>query len=170
LGAGTNSSVTAYGLSTDHAYSILGTYTVTETVSGKTHNLYRIRNPWGYDDSGFSGAWKPGSSMWSLINSAAVDYSTLDDGVLYLEDYEFVQAYNNLFIGYEDSTYVNNYVEITDDDYATYYFEFTLASAAETFVGIHFYNDRFYPYSCKNDDNYGYFSLYTSTGTTIVAN
>jgi hypothetical protein len=126
MGASTNNTST-YGLATDHAYSILGTYVVAETnTPSKIHKLYRMRNPWGTDGS-FSGSWKEGASNWNLIKSASVGYvANTNDGVFYLEDFEFVQAYSGIYIGYYNSTNVNNYLEVRNDNYANYYFEFTL--------------------------------------------
>jgi hypothetical protein len=83
---------------------MLGAYVVYETVSGKQHNLYRIRNPWGIMESAsFLGSWAYNASNWNLINIETYNLPytpTVDDGVFWMEDFEFVQAYDDIGIGY----------------------------------------------------------------------
>ena len=50
------------GLVDNHAYTLIGHSLV--TVGGVTHKLYKIRNPWG-DDNSFNGEWKDSSAKWT---------------------------------------------------------------------------------------------------------
>jgi hypothetical protein len=51
-----------FGLVTSHAYAVMGAYTITDD-SGNSHNLLRIRNPWGTDN--WSGPWSDSSANWT---------------------------------------------------------------------------------------------------------
>jgi hypothetical protein len=97
MGLATNHTIAAYNLPTGHAYSLLGTYVVTEKATGKTHNLFRVRNPWGTTEIvNFSGSWAYNSTNWGLVTiPSTLPYTnTLADGVYWLEDFELQQAYD----------------------------------------------------------------------------
>lgn len=70
-----------------HAYTILATYQVHSADNKTISQLYKMRNPWGYDAS-FSGLWADGNSVWSdTTNNYAgqVNYvNNPDDGIFFI--------------------------------------------------------------------------------------
>jgi hypothetical protein len=99
MGAGTSGSSDAtynsYGLPNDHAYTVIGTYTVTDST-GKSVNLIQCRNPWG-NDIAYVGTYKDGSSAWTDSIKAQVPYSSdTSDGIFWITDAEFVLAFSDI--------------------------------------------------------------------------
>jgi hypothetical protein len=167
MGAGVGISNTL-GLPDDHAYTLLNAFIVTD-AAGVVHRLVQLRNPWGYDV--YTGRWNDSSSLWTAAIRQQVGYnassSTLNDGIFFVEDFDFMNAYYGIMISYYQPSYFNNYYEILNDNKTLISLSFTLTSSASAFVGAEFYDTRMYPYGCKNAYSYGSISLYNINGTTL---
>jgi len=100
------------GIALMHAYTVLGTYTLSDGT-----RLVRIRNPWG--EEGFHGDWSDASAKWTSILKNEVDYVNDNDGMYYIsiEDYhrsmESTTANPNID-GYHQSHYAAFEVDTTE--------------------------------------------------------
>jgi hypothetical protein len=143
--------VNGYSLPCGHAYTMIGTYTVKD-AAGVAHRLMLIRNPWGVD-AGYSGAWNDGDTKrWTAAAKAQVPafVNNVNDGAFFVEDVDFVKAFQSFTISYFRETWNNNILDITGDTAgAQRKFTFTTAKAQEVFVGMEFYNARMYAHGCK---------------------
>ncbi|XP_035684418.1 calpain-9-like [Branchiostoma floridae] len=85
------------GLVSGHAYTITGVEKIRN--SGKTHNLLRIRNPWGRQE--WKGAWSDGSSEWQRMPENVrqrLGYENKDDGEFWMECGDFCEFYREVTI------------------------------------------------------------------------
>lgn len=66
----------------------------------------------------FEGAWKDDDSRWTADIIAQVpDYQkNLEDGLTYLDAYDFIHSADSIEVGEYRYDFVNNYLEILDDD------------------------------------------------------
>ena len=113
-------------LPTSHAYSVLGAYQLKDTTGKVVHTLFRVRNPWGYDV--FTGAWADKGSAWTTAFKAQVPYSdNTGDGIFFIEDTDFVNAFYYYQIAYVHDDYAHSYYSKTSDDgsLASYSFKTT---------------------------------------------
>jgi len=167
MGAGVGVSNTL-GLPDDHAYTLLGAYIITD-AAGVVHRLIQLRNPWGYDV--YTGRWNDTSSLWtnSIRNQVGYNASsaTLMDGIFFVEDFDFMNAYYGVMLSYYQPNYVNNYYEILNDNKTLISLAFTLTSTTTGYIGTEFYNLRLYPYGCKTAYSTGTINLYNLNGTAI---
>lgn len=168
LADGSVTSANAYGLPSGHAYSILGAYQIKNSSGVVTNRLLQIRNPWGYDV--YTGNWNDtDTTHWTTSAKSQVPAYTNNtkDGVFFMEDIDFVKAYDGFWIGYYVDTYINNYLEVLSDTGSTQTFTFTLSKAGPAFVGVEFYNPRMYPLTSCHYYTYATVYLYSSSGSYL---
>lgn len=103
----------ANGLAYSHAYTLLGTHTLSTGT-----RLLRMRNPWGSE--GYSGPWSDSSSEWDSaagLRDEVPDYGFDNDGVFYIDldtyytDFQVTEfnldtrdMYNSSFLKLNDDT------------------------------------------------------------------
>ncbi len=141
----------AYHLPCGHAYTLLGAYAILDTSGNIAHRLLRIRNPWGVD-AGYNGTWNDGDTVsWTAAAQAQVPFvNNTNDGVFWIEDKDYVQAFNGFMISYYHDGWAHSYVEVLNDTAAPQRtFTFTLTTAQEIYVGMEFYDSRMYALNCK---------------------
>ena len=85
------------GLQTGHAYTLVGVFKIGE------FRLFKLRNPWGSGE--WTGAWGDGSSMWSKYPDVrrAVKHVDVNDGVFFMEDYDFTRLFDYMAFGVRES-------------------------------------------------------------------
>ena len=87
-GAGSS---TIDSLVTNHAYSVLGAWNISDETG--SYNLFKIRNPWGVDAT-YNGTWADESPSWTQSLMSQVPYvNDLFDGDFFISDIEFVEAF-----------------------------------------------------------------------------
>ena len=89
---GDGETMSELGLVDGHAYSV--TQVVELEANGETHQLIRIRNPWG-DDVEWKGAWSDGSGEWDEISVSEknqIGYSDKDDGEFFMSYMDFLKV------------------------------------------------------------------------------
>ncbi len=90
------------GLVGNHAYTLIGTRTLT-TEAGLV-KLYKIRNPWGTDV--YTGDWRDSDTThWTTSAKSQVDYASADDGIIFVDHRDFIQN----FYGFQISHYQPSY-------------------------------------------------------------
>ena len=96
---GSDSSYSAYHLPCGHAYTLLGAYAIKNSAGTVTNRLLQIRNPWG-SDAGYNGTWNDGdATSWSAAAKSQVPFtSNINDGVFWVEDKDFVKAFDGFSI------------------------------------------------------------------------
>lgn len=100
---------------TSHAYSVLGAYQLKDTNGNVVHTLFRVRNPWGYDV--YTSQWADKGSAWTSAYKAQVPYSeNTNDGIFFIEDTDFVNAFYYYQIGYVHDNYAHSYYSKTNDN------------------------------------------------------
>jgi len=82
-----------------HAYSLIGAYKVYNTDGTLKADLFKIRNPHGYDYY-YNGTWNDGDSIWNTAGETykeQVNFSnSSSDGVYYMTKEDFATYYYTL--------------------------------------------------------------------------
>jgi hypothetical protein len=78
-------------------------------------------------------------------------FVTADDGIFYIEDVDFVNAFTETSFHYYSDNWVVSTAEALTDDGRKRRFDFSVTSATELYVGITFYNPRMYANGCKSN-------------------
>lgn len=85
------------GLSMGHAYTVLGT----ETLSNGTR-LVKIRNPWGVE--GYKGDWSDTSDKWTAADKKKVGLvNNKKDGIFFMAVEDFHKSFADTQINYDTS-------------------------------------------------------------------
>jgi Calpain family cysteine protease len=110
----------SYGLPSSHAYSLLGAYTITDSTNTVTNKLYKIRNPWGSDFT-YTGNWNDADTThWTAAAIAQTGFTkNTADGIFWVEDSDFVQAFTSFVVSYYTDSYSNSYKEVLTDTAGT---------------------------------------------------
>jgi len=89
----------ADGIAYSHAYSVIGTETITDN-SGVSHQLIRMRNPWGSE--GYTGAWADADAAWNNVSSAtkaAIGHTnSVSDGYFFMSVASFKTNFRSAYI------------------------------------------------------------------------
>jgi hypothetical protein len=129
-----------YGLPDSHAYTLMGAYSITNSSNIVTNRLYKVRNPWGYDV--YSGNWNDtDTTRWTATAIAQTGFvSNISDGIFWIEDLDFVQAFSSFVVAYYTDSYFNSYYELLSDTAGTdSYFTFTTTATSDMYIGFEYY-------------------------------
>jgi hypothetical protein len=88
------------------------------------------------------------------------------DGLFYMSISEFAQEFSYFEIGKMEKGFVNNYLEVLNDDGSGKAFSFNVTKAGKIYIGLEYYNSRMYPIGCHNY-TYGHITLLTPQGAII---
>ena len=100
-GEGDHNKLNAWDLPKSHAYSLINTYTLKDRTGKVAHRLYMIRNPWRQDHELWNGPWNDkDTKRWTEDYKRQVPYKDENDGVFFVEDKDFDQAFNGYTISY----------------------------------------------------------------------
>jgi hypothetical protein len=108
-----------FDLICQHAYSVLGVETVTNST-GYTFRLLRVRNPHEYEYQ-FNGTWADGNEIWKSIGKDGKTFAeqahliVANDGIVLLEDSEYLRAYDDFFIAYSRDNWISNFYDQIND-------------------------------------------------------
>jgi hypothetical protein len=134
-----------------------------------TNRLFLIRNPWG--SSSYTGNWSTTDyTNWTPSNKRQANFANNTiNGLFFVEDKDFVQAFQSFTINYYSESFVNNYLEVLNDNGSANYYSFTLATTGYVYLSVDFYTARMYPLSCRGplDQSNGLLSLQTLSGATV---
>lgn len=84
-----------HGLSSDHSYTILGAYTLSNGVK-----LFKMRNPWS--EEGYDGPWNDNDSQWTdAFRQEVGGHKSANDGVFFIP----VQQFRDGFMSYTTVAY-----------------------------------------------------------------
>ena len=123
LKTGQNPTYTPIGLLRFHVYNILATYKVNCT-NGTVILLLKIRNPWGSDDA-YNGPWADSSSRWTDSTQTFAKQvgfvKDLNDGILFIEAYEFNQNFLFYGINFFNDTYYSSALPLTGTSSTQFY-------------------------------------------------
>ena len=96
-----------------HAYSLIGAYTLKDKSGKVAHKLYMIRNPWGRDHGLWSGPWNDKDTKnWTEEFKKQVPYKDEEDGFFFVEDKDFVKAFNGFTISYYSNDKHSSHYEV----------------------------------------------------------
>jgi hypothetical protein len=75
-----------------------------------------MRNPWGID-AGYDGNWNDqDTTHWTAAAKAQVPYANnTNDGLFFIEDKDFVVAFQTFTISYQHDGWNNNILEVLSD-------------------------------------------------------
>jgi len=109
-----------------------------------------LRDPRGVDHGSYNGDWNDKDTKnWSEENKKQVPYKDADDGVFFVEDKDFVKAFDTFTINHYSEKKKASHFDVKNDDGNAKVFTFEVPSDQEGFVGMSFYNERMYPNDCK---------------------
>lgn len=154
-----------WGIPFGHAYTILGTCTLTDTSGNVLDKVMKLRNPWGKDSFNnaggtYIGKWNDADPAWANVSPSVISscgYSNnVNDGIFFVSSSEFSQAAVQMFPGYQISYYRDNWVhsvkEVLADTGSVTHFTFTLTQPTSAYIGVHYYPARMYPATCRTAD------------------
>lgn len=106
------------GLINDHAYSLLGAYTI-KLKNGSTERLLYVRNPWGSKE--WSGKWSDKDPDWDFYKSQVSNFEIKDDGCFYISfnDYDkffYITTICYYVEGYDETGVCDEHPEMGRDD------------------------------------------------------
>ena len=106
----------ADGIAYSHAYTLLGTETISLT-DGTTENLLKIRNPW--KSEGYIGAWSDSDVKWNNVSATEktrVGYdNNANDGIFFMSVASFQTNFHNFSINYDLTGWKHSHYLRVDD-------------------------------------------------------
>jgi hypothetical protein len=93
-----------------------------------------------------------------------------NDGFFHVSYSDFQSYFSGFTVVHYHSTYLNNYLEVLNDNGTIKYYNITIPQQGPLYIGIEYYNPRLYPYGCRcgGDTLYGEVTLMTPQGTLIA--
>ena len=82
------------GLSSGHAYSVLGRVELKDEAGAILHRLIKIRNPWA--DEYYHGDWSDEDGKWTQSFREQAGSRIAKDGVFFVSDKHFVELFDNM--------------------------------------------------------------------------
>jgi hypothetical protein len=82
------------------------------------------------------------------------------DGLFYVSINDFSQYFDHVEVAKIEKGFVNNYLEVVNDNGNGKAFTFNVTKAGKIYIGLEYYNARMYPVGC-HDYTYGYITLLT---------
>jgi len=142
-GSGDDSTKNEFGMANAHAYTVLGTY-----VAGGV-NLIKMRNPWRAET--YTGKWNDNDPAWTSAMKSVVKFdSNKEDGIFFIEDRDFVNAFEKFVISdYMPNGKISWYQvegDTKDNEKVTY--SFNLPTKGDMYVSVDTWNHRMYPGGC----------------------
>ena len=128
--------------------------------------MIKVRNVWGID------TWKGPYCDDKIKNDDALLKElghSVDkkDGIFWMSGEDFVKYFNQITIGYQIDNYKNNYKVVRGVQSWKYHlYQFDLKEGAHAWVGISFYNPRFYVKDCRVGQTAGYMII--KKGSKII--
>ena len=113
----------------------------------------------------YRGLWNDKDNRWTPEIKAQVPYANEDDGVFFVEDKDFVKAFEAFTISYYSKDKHSSHYEVLNDNGKTREFTFELPIEQEAFIGISFYNRRMYPEMCRKSMTTSQFTLILPDGS-----
>ena len=135
---------TDYGLTTDHAYTVLQALELKK--DGKTAaRIVKVRNPWNKE--WYNGPFSPNSLEWTDSFKKQANYSQMENGQFWVPLHVYKETMTWLFVGY-----TNNYVD-TQQYHITgknrvYIYELDNPVDQEIFITADAMSPRNYPSVC----------------------
>jgi len=131
----------------DHAYAVLGAYTVTMD-NGTTANLIRYMNPW-HTDVWKTNPWADNSSVWTphviaqvpFINSSdGISFSTVEDYLSNFAETDWAEIQNGYDVEYVDISLAGSTPNVSTK-YQTF-FNYTGNSSSPIYITIYGFDGR----------------------------
>lgn len=157
IGAGTSGSgnhdlKNSVGLSQSHAYSVLGTFELTQGDGTLSHRLLMLRNPWGFET--YKGKWNDQDELWlSGVDTdfrEQVPYYDQDDGKFFIDLETFKESFLYFLVQYYRPGWKVSYYEQLNDDSSLKQYTFTTTETMNMHIAADTYDPRMYPYGCKS--------------------
>jgi len=132
------------GIIGGHAYSVLGTYVVSNATS--SFNLVKVRNPWGSDT--WTGDWSDNYVGWKTVNGSSIN-KVSNDGDFFVDMQDIMSVFSTIVIGnYSENSQVY-FTESLNDDGQIKMYEFTSPVTQTISLSMEFYNSRMYTPGCR---------------------
>lgn len=84
------------GLVGSHAYSLISAVELYDRESKREIKLVKLRNPWGKSE--WNRAWSDGDTRWTDSLKKEVGLEERDDGIFFMEFFDFVQYFSDVQI------------------------------------------------------------------------
>ena len=109
-GSGDDSVQNKDGLTMSHAFTVLGTHTLSTGV-----RLVKIRNPWGTET--FKGAWSDTSDKWTAEDKKKVNFKkNMQDGIFHMSIEDYAKSFEETNVNYNpQSMHQASFVRLNDD-------------------------------------------------------
>lgn len=141
------------GVSFGHAYAVLDLFVLTET-SGKTTDMFMIRNPWG--EATYSAKWNAKDPLWTDELVAQVPKgvdprtSTDETGVFVMPKELFKGCFEEFLIAHtKGDSYSDNWYDAIDMDNSERKYIFTPpAKDGDMYVTVETYGAEIVPSTC----------------------
>ena len=165
-GSGGDATANGDGIAYSHAYSVIGTTTVTDNA-GTTTQLVKVRNPWGSEN--YSGDWSDGDTRWNNVSQSEKDRigytNSLSDGYFFMSVPSFSTNFRSTTINRDLTGWHHNHFLRLDDTYTSatspgtaYYcgascaahrFTFTTSVTQDVYISAYLHDERSYPTDCN---------------------
>ncbi|CDW74329.1 calpain family cysteine protease containing protein [Stylonychia lemnae] len=151
---GSDKDICLYNLPCGHAYTLIDS-TIVKSADGKQqYKLVQVRNPWRADQD-FNGKWNDNAKIWSTPGQTfakQVNLEKKDDGLMWMEDFEVLKAFDQFEIGYYRPGWKHSWYEKLNDDGETSQYFITLDAPTLLDIKVEFYNPKMYGYDCRGEE------------------
>jgi len=111
---GSDTTYNFVGLPYGHSYALIGT--VEFQVGEDPIKLYKIRNPWGSDNT-YTGDFNDNDPFWTEYPELAeqANFTKANDGIFFIDHIDFMEVFETFTITVIEPTWKQNYHEIIND-------------------------------------------------------
>ncbi|CDW73061.1 calpain family cysteine protease containing protein [Stylonychia lemnae] len=140
-----------FNLPCGHLFTLLDAQNLISKNGTKVIRMYKFRNPWKKDNS-FTGNWKDSSPIWNANGETydkQVNLTIADDGIMWVEESEFVKAFNQLEVSHYQKNWEFSWYNKEDDNGQKALYYFKLDKTTQLIIKLDIYSSRMYAFNCK---------------------
>ena len=138
------------GLITNHAYTVISVYSVTNYLNEKVQ-LLKIRNPWGKLE--WNGDWSDKSEKWTPALRKEVGLSDVDDGTFFMDFKDYFKFFSCTYIcNYHDDYVFRGKQLLLEGHKPNFFLQIEFKEKNNVYFVVNLKNSKIYQNLTKNRD------------------
>ncbi len=146
----TAAAIESLGLITNHAYTVISAYIITNYLGEKVQ-LLKLRNPWGKLE--WNGDWSDNSEKWTPILRKEVGLSDEDDGTFFMDFKDYFKFFSCSYICnyHDDYSFRGKHMKFEGSN--PYFFNYVdFKEKNHCYIIVNLKNSKIYQNITKNKD------------------